>query len=467
MDIDVVIIGGGVTGTAIAHELARYQLNIVLLEKEDECSFGVSKSNSGIIHTGFQSKKGTLKADLAVQGNRLYEELSVQLQFPLLRVGELVVARPAEKPDILELMNHALELGVPDFGLVDRVWLERHEPTLNNEIEWALWGRSAGVVNPYEVVYAFCESAVQNGVQVRCSEEVVSIFRNFDRWVVVSTGTQYNARCVINAAGLFADQISQLAGIDCPSIFARKGQEFLLDRKVGWVTQRVIFPLPSAQTKGVLVIPTVDHNTMIGPTAEVVQDKYDLSTTAEGKDEVLSAARRLVPSIQQETIIASFSGLRPVIESEDFHIKQDATGFINVLGIQSPGLTAAPAVALYVRNLLPLTLRKKFHYLPERKAIPRFRELDQDTRNSLISADADFGDVICRCEEVTKGEVKESIHRGARTLDGIKFRTRAQMGRCHGAFCTMKLMSIIHHQREVPYSSISKRGAGSELAVSP
>ena len=150
----------------------------------------------------------------------------------------------------------------------------------------------------------------------------------------------------------------------------------------------------------------------------------------------------------------------------DFHIKQDATGFINVLGIQSPGLTAHCSGS-YVRNLLPLTLRKKFHYLPERKAIPRFRELDQDTRNSLISADADFGDVICRCEEVTKGEVKESIHRGARTLDGIKFRTRAQMGRCHGAFCTMKLMSIIHHQREVPYSSISKRGAGSELAVSP
>jgi len=275
----------------------------------------------------------------------------------------------------------------------------------------------------------------------------------------------FTSRYVINAAGLYSDKIAMMAGIEVPRILPWKGEEYLLDRHAKWLTKRVIFPLPRKETKGVLVIPTVDGNTMIGPTAEAVPDCEEHSTSRSGKLAILASVKNLIPAVKEDQIIASFAGVRPTTKEGDFHIREDREGFINLVGIQSPGITAAPAIAEQVSRMLAQStdLTPREGYVAERKAIPRFRLLSNRERNSLIKRNPEFGEIVCRCELVTKAEVKEAIRRGARTLDGIKFRTRTQMGRCHGSFCTMKIMSIMAEELQLPYEAISKRGKGTEL----
>lgn len=463
--IDFLIIGGGIVGTSLAYELAKYRLDIVLLEKEAELSFGVSKSNSGIIHTGFQDDHRTLKARLAVRGNQLYREMAKVLDIPFIPTGELVVAFPGERESVEHIKENGEKLGIPGLEIVDRTWLANHEPNLSPEIEYALLGPTAAVINPYEVIYAMAENAISNGIKIYCEDEVISIDATSDCWKVRTSMAEYTSRYVINATGLSADKISLMARIEIPCIMPRKGEEFILDRHADRLTKRIIFPVPNKNTKGVLVIPTVDGNTMIGPTAEEIDDRDDLKTSKAGQNTVLKNIQRLVPSIQEDQIIAAFAGLRPTIKEEDFYIREDRDGFVNILGIQSPGLTAAPAIAEYVVKMLS----EKVNFLPRegyislRTAIPRFRHLGTEERNRLIRNDAEYGEVICRCELVTKREIKEAIRRGARTLDGIKFRTRSQMGRCHGAFCTMKIMAIIAEELSLPYAQITKKGKGSEL----
>jgi glycerol-3-phosphate dehydrogenase len=256
-----------------------------------------------------------------------------------------------------------------------------------------------------------------------------------------------------------------MAGVVVPRILPWKGEEYLLDRHAKWLTKRVIFPLPRKETKGILVIPTVDGNTMIGPTAEAVPNCEERTTSRSGKSAVLANARNLIPTLKEEQIIASFAGVRPTTREGDFHISEDREGFINLVGIQSPGLTAAPAIAEEVAKMVGqhTDLFPRKGHIAGREAIPRFRLLSNKERNDLIKRDSEFGEIVCRCELVTKAEVKEAIRRGARTLDGIKFRTRTQMGRCHGSFCTMKIMSIMAEELHLPFEAISKRGKGTEL----
>lgn len=465
---DICIIGGGIVGVCTACELAKYKLHTILLEQETELSFGVSKSNSGIIHTGFQADSTTQKAQLAVRGNVLWGQLSERLQFPLRRCGELVVGGQTDRAALEAMQANGNRLGIPGMKIVDRTWIDQHEPALGPDIHWALLGESAGVVNPYEAIYALAENAEENGLVLRTREKVTRISKMTDGWTITTEQlSHFRSKIIINAAGLFADTISQLAGINCETIHPRKGEEFLLDRHVKGLAKRVIFPLPSAASKGILMIPTVDLNYMIGPTAEDTHDKTDLSTSPEGKKQVLSQIQRLVPAIKEPAIIASFSGLRPVTPSGDFHIAEDAPGFINLIGIQSPGLTAAPAIAEIVRDIIATreALVHKLDYVPGRPPFIRFRDLSDSEKHALIQKNPDYGDIVCRCEEVTRAEIREAIHRGARTLDGIKFRTRSQMGRCHGAFCTAKIMCLI--QDELGYSpeEITKRGGSSFVAT--
>lgn len=465
MKEDVLIIGGGIVGACLAYELAKYQLDIALLEKEAELSFGVSKANSGIVHTGFQSDPGALKTGLAVRGNALYKNLAKTLDFPLLPVGELVVAFPGEREGLNRMKAIGDQLGIPGLEIVDRPWLDEHEPGLSKEIQFALFGPTAGVVNPYETVYALAEQAAANGVRIYCDHEVTGIQKAEPSWRVHTSKGVFVSRYVVNAAGLYSDKIARLAGTEVPTILPWKGEEYLLDRHAAWLTRRVIFPLPRKETKGVLIIPTVDGNTMIGPTAEAVADCEEHTTSRSGKLAVLASVRKLFPALNESHIIASFAGVRPTTREGDFHIREDREGFINLVGIQSPGLTAAPAIAEEVAKMLGqrLELIPRKGYIPQRKAIPRFRHLGNKERNALIKKDPEFGEIVCRCELVTKAEVKEAIRRGARTLDGIKFRTRTQMGRCHGSFCTMKIMSIMAQEFGIPYEKITKRGKGSEL----
>ena len=468
MKADILIIGGGIVGASLAYELAKYHLDIVLLEKEAELSFGVSKANSGIIHTGFQSDPGALKTCLAVRGNELYKELAKTLDFPLLPVGELVVAFPGELEGLQRMKETGEKLGIPGLEIVNKNWLDENEPSLSKEIQFALLGPTAGVINPYETVYALAEQAVANGVRICCDHEVTGIEAVEGAWQVQTEKGFFTSRYVVNATGLYSDKIAMMAGMEVPRILPWKGEEYLLDRHAKWLTKRVIFPLPRKETKGVLVIPTVDGNTMIGPTAEAVPDCEEHSTSRSGKLAILANVRNLIPALKEEQIIASFAGVRPTTKEGDFHIREDREGFINLVGIQSPGITAAPAIAEQVSRMLAqsIELTPREGYIARRTAIPRFRLLSNRERNALIKKNPEFGEIVCRCELVTKAEVKEAIRRGARTLDGIKFRTRTQMGRCHGSFCTMKIMSIMAEELQLPYEAISKRGKGTELIKS-
>lgn len=465
MKSDFLIIGGGIVGVSIAHALAAYEFKVVLLEKEAELSFGVSKSNSGIVHTGFQSDYRQLKTCLAVRGNELYRKMAEDLDFPFIPTGELVVAFPGEKEALEAIKENGERLGVPGLAMVDKDWLKENEPNLTDEIECALLGPTAGVINPYETVYALAENAAANGVRIYCEQEVFSIEKGPTAWRIITSGGVYESDWVINTAGLYADRIARMAGMEVPSIIPRKGEEFILDKHADRLTQRVIFPVPQQDTKGILIIPTVDGNTMIGPTSEEIPDRDDLTTTKSGKQFVINKIRRLVPQVREDQIITSFAGIRPTTRDGDFYIREDREGFVNVVGIQSPGLTAAPAIAEYVVNMLSkkLPLIPKINYQAKRTAIPRFRRLIHAERNTLIREDPEFGEVVCRCELITKREIKEAIRRGARTMDGVKFRTRSQMGRCHGAFCTMKIMAIMAEELGLSYDAITKRGQGSEL----
>lgn len=465
---NVVIIGGGVVGTAIARELSRYRLRVALLEKEAELAFGVSKSNSGIIHPGTQHSPGTLKGKLCVQGNALTRKLAKELGIDFKKVGELIVAfDDEERKRLLQLKRDGDSIGVPGLRIVKKGWLRKNEPNLSREVVAALYAPTAGIISPYRWVYDFAENAARNGVDIRTGTKVEGIRMTRPGFEIKTSKGILYAQHVVNAAGLYADEISRMVGVDDFKISPRKGEEFLLDKKRENLTRHLLFPLPSKTSKGILVTRTSDGNPMIGPTAEDVDNKEDLSTTDEGLRKVLEGSKKMVPSLDGNDIIAYFAGLRPVA-GEDFIIKSEAKapGFINVAGIQSPGLTAAPAIALMVVDLLKkdaLEMKKKLFFRKHRKMETHLFSIPLEKTRLLIKKDASYGDVVCRCEMVSAKEVRDAIARGARTMDGIKFRTRAQAGRCHGSFCTTRIMRILAEETKTPAVTVTKRGRGSEL----
>ncbi|OGX23318.1 MAG: hypothetical protein A3J51_03540 [Omnitrophica WOR_2 bacterium RIFCSPHIGHO2_02_FULL_45_21] len=465
---DVVIIGAGVAGVSIARELSRYKLNIAVLEKEAECSFGVSKSNSGIIHPGTQNLANSLKAKLCVQGNILTRKICADLGVDFQEVGELIVAfSPEEAARLLDLKKEAEDLGVPRLKIVEKDWLKENEPNLNSEALGALYAPTAGIISPYRLVYALCENSARNGVEIFTQNKAENIVKHNTYFEIHTSRSVFKAKYVVNAAGLYADEISAMLGINDFRIKPRRGEEFILDKKKENLTNHLIFPLPSRDSKGILVIKTADGNPMIGPSAEEIEDKEDLSTTKEGFEKVLRGAQRLVPSLNENDIIAYFAGLRPA-SGDDFIIRsEDKTpGFINVAGIQSPGLTAAPAIARMACGILKkngLNLKKKIIFHAGRKKTSHLFNIPLSKSKELIKRDASYGDIVCRCELVSAREVNEAIAQGARTLDGIKFRTRAQAGRCHGSFCTTRIMKILAQETQTPLTAITKRGKGSEI----
>lgn len=466
---DVTIIGGGVTGVSIARELSRYKLRIAILEKEEELAFGVSKSNSGIIHPGTQNPPVSLKGKLCVQGNSLTRKLARELGVDFKEVGELIVAFNAdEAAKLLGIKKDAEALGVPRLKIVDRAWLRKNEPNLSPEAVAALYSPTAGIISPYRWVYDLSENAARNGVEIHnlTKAEEIAILGRTDFEILTTKGI-FKSRYVINCAGLFADEVSAMVGIKNFRIRPRRGEEFLLDKKKEHIVNHLVFPLPSKTTKGILIIKTSDGNPMIGPSAEDVEDKTDLSTSEEGMKKVFETARRLLPSLNESDIIAYFAGLRPVA-GEDFIIRHEDSvpGFVNVAGIQSPGLTSGPAIALLVSSMLKksgLALKKKLIFHPHRKKTIHLFAISPDKTRKLIKNDASYGDIVCRCEMVSAKEVRDAIKRGARTLDGIKFRTRAQAGRCHGGFCTSRLLKIMAEESGKSILEVTKRGRGSEI----
>lgn len=470
---DLVIIGAGITGASIARELSRYKLTIALLEKEEELSFGVSKSNSGIIHPGTQNPRLSLKGRLCFEGARLTPHLAGELGVDYKQVGELIVAfNEAERIRLSEIRKEAESLGVRRLRIVDKRWLRRHEPNLSPDVIAALYAPAAAVISPYRWVYDLSENALKNGVEIHTRTLVTGISRQSAQaagFVIQTTRGEYSCRYLVNAAGLFADEIARMAGIQDINITPRKGQEFLLDKKRRNLTNHLIFPLPSRISKGVIVIKTSDGNPMIGPTAEECADKHDLSTSEEGRRSVFERARKMVPGIDENDVIAYFAGLRPAC-GDDFIIRHEdaCRGMVTVAGIQSPGLTAAPAIARMVSAILKsggLTLRRKLFFRRHRKRSIHLFFIPLSQAKRLIRADQSYGDIVCRCEMVSAQEIKDAMARGASTMDGIKFRTRAQAGRCHGSFCTTRIVKMLAQHTGRRVTEVTKRGSGSELVV--
>lgn len=469
---DFIIIGAGISGASIARELSRFKASIAVLEKETEPAFGVSKSNSGIVHPGTQNAPELLKGRLCVRGNHLVREQAKELGFDFKEVGELIVAFTDDDIKRLEKIKQDAELlGVPDLEIVDKTWLKANEPNLSKDVVAALYAPTAGIVSPYRWVYDLLENAADNGVDIYTEHKVTKIVAPFVHkkpyYAVVAGGRTFKALNVINASGLYADDIARMVGITDIKINPRKGQEYLLDKKRENLSNHLLFPLPNEKSKGVLVIKTSDGNPMIGPTAEEVDDKEDLSTTSDGLESVLSNVKRMLPSVEERDIIAYFSGLRPAA-GKDFIIRheEEVPGFYNVAGIQSPGLTAAPAIAEYMIKLIVdsgINLKKKRVFKKYREKSEHLFSIPLKATKKLIKKDSAYGDIVCRCEMVSAKEIRDAIKRGARTLDGIKFRTRAGAGRCHGCFCTTRIMHILHEETGIPLAEISKRGRGSEI----
>lgn len=470
---DVAVIGAGVCGAAIARRLSAYELKVALVEKEADVSFGVSKANSGIIHGGFHHSTKSLKSKLEVQGNRMFDQLKEELHFPFERCGILVVAFSTEEMRTVEqLYRQGVANRAVGIELCNRERILMLEPKLNHDVVGGLFAPAGGIIEPYRLVFSLVECAQQNGVEVLLNWEVCSAKDQGSYYTLVNQkGETLDADYVVNAAGLYTDKISSLFGAEEYKIIPRKGEEFLMDRNAKAYTSRVIFPVPDSLSKGTLVIPTVEGTTMIGPTAEMIEDKEDTTTTRDNFEKAFYSARRLVPAVSERDIITSFTGLRPTIAGDDFYIdySRKSPRFIHVAGIQSPGLTASPAIGEYVKDLLKkrgIRLVEKPDWKPTITEVPRIRELSPFDADELIATDPTYGEIVCRCENISEKEIVEAIRRGHTTLDGIKFYTRAQMGRCQGGFCTYKILKILQRETGMTIDEITKRGKDSFVVTS-
>jgi glycerol-3-phosphate dehydrogenase len=468
---DVIIIGGGVVGCALARELSRYNLQIALLEKEVEVGFGTSKTNSGIIHAGHHSPTGTHKSKFEWAGNQMWDDLARDLKFGFKRIGELLIAQKPEDLQFLDDLKKQGELrGVSGLEIWGSKRLQKEEPNLSHSILQALHAPTAAVINPYEACFGLIESARLNGVELYCGTPVVSIKKNSAGFSLQTPWENYQSRIVLNVAGVFADRIAAMVNADSFKISPRKGEEYMLDRRLQGIVSHLIFPTPSATSKGVLIIPTVDGPIMVGPTADDVDNREDFSTSFSGASRIFASVRKYCPAISERDTITEFAGLRAVADNNDFIIEASSVnGFYNIAGIQSPGLTAAPAIATYVTDMLRadgLPLVEKSAWKAEIDGPPHFSRMTAAEREAAILKNPAYGKIVCRCESVTEAEVLYAIKHGARTLDGVKFRVRAGMGRCQGGFCTTRIMDILSQALEIPLTEISKRGPGSEVCVS-
>lgn len=484
METDVLVIGGGVIGSAIARELSRYKLKTFLLDKNEDIAMGTSKANSGIIHAGYNAKPGSIKGDLNIEANPKFDILCKELNVPFNRIGSLVVG--LKRDDLIKLKQLKFQgenKGIKGLDILQGEKLFELEPNLNPKAKWALYAPTAGIISPYEFGLALAENAVVNGVTVLLNTEVLNIYTNNRRIVAVKTNRGIiKTPVIVNAAGLYADKIMSMAGGEIHEIIPYKGEYLLFDKKVSNIVNHIIFPIPEENTKGVLVTPTVHGNLLIGPNSTRIKNKNDLSTTERGLNEVYNKAKRLIPSLSRSNVITSFSGTRAKSVGNDFIIGLDSRikGLINVAGIQSPGLSAAPAIAERVIELIKEIsllwigkgIRKKENFQSELPELNRF-VVNNNIKNytgwqKLIDKNPDYGEIICRCEHVTRGEIIDAIHRPipANSLDTIKRRTRAGGGRCQGGFCAPKIVNILARELGVSSIQVTKKGKGSEILYS-
>jgi len=462
---DVVIIGGGVIGCCIARTLAKYNLKIALLEKEADISMGTTKANSGVVHSGYAADRQYVKRHLSIYGNKLYTQAYRELNFPFSRIGSFVVAvEDSQIKDLEDERKKGIQDGVPNLELIlDRQRIKHMEPALSDDVVGVLHAPTAGLASPYELTFALAENAAMNGVKFFRNSEVVKIKHSDYLFTVRTFGDEFKCRNLINAAGLYAAQISKMLGLDYFDIMPRKGEYILFDRNAMHLN-KILFPIPTVVSKGILVCPTLHGNTFVGPNAQNINDLEDLSTTEAGLKEILEGARKLVPNLPTRASIRNFAGLRAVPDTHDFIIDNtDIYGFINVAGILSPGLTSCFAIAEKVEEFLELLgveIKVKENYNPNRPRPERFKDFSKEDLDKKIQEDPNWGKIICRCEMIPEKEILNAIHSpvGARTVDGIKFRCRPGMGRCDGGFCRPRVIEILARELDLKYEESTKKG---------
>lgn len=469
---DVIIIGAGVSGAAIARELSRYQARICVLEKEEDVCCGTSKANSAIVHAGYDAVTGSLKAKLNVRGNEKMGELAKQLDFPFERKGSLVLClNEEEMPNLQNLYERGVANGVKDLRILNREEVLEMEPNVTDNVYAALYAPTAGIVCPFGLNIALAENAYANGVEFRFYTEVQEIRKLESGYELRTNQGTFQTKYVVNAAGVYADRFHNMVSGQPIHITARRGDYCLLDKEAGSHVERTIFALPGKLGKGILVTPTAHGNLLIGPTAVDVEDKEGTNTTAEGLAQVLEKAEMIVKNIPVRQVITSFAGLRAHEAGDDFIIGEvpDAKGFIDCAAIESPGIASCPAIGEMVADLLrkKMGLKEKKDFIPTRQGIKNPSTLSREERNALIRENPAYGNIICRCEMVTEGEIIDAIRRplGAKSLDGVKRRTRAGMGRCQSGFCSPRTMEILARECDMSMFDITKSGGTSKIVV--
>ena len=468
----IAVIGAGVVGGLVARELSRYELDVTILERGSDVALGATRANSAIVHAGFDAKEGSLKARFNVRGSEMMEDVCRELGVKYKRNGSLVVGFSEEDRETLEgLKIRGEKNGVKELSVVGREELIKIEPNLGDEVTCALVAPTGAIVCPYELCMASVGNAMDNGAELKLDFNVAAIEEKGEGYEVVSDkGERVYADYVINCAGVYSDAIARMVGDDSFVVHPRRGEYMLLDREAGDLVSHTIFRCPSKMGKGVLVSPTVDGNLLLGPTAEDIEDKEDTSTTAAGLDKVRSLAAQQVRGIPFGKVITSFTGLRSVGSTGDFIINMPKRGFINLAGIESPGLSSSPAIAVHVAQMLAdegVELVNKADFNPVRRPMHYFKELDNEGKNEVIKAHPEFAHVICRCETVTEGEILEAIRTNPkpRDVDGVKRRTRASMGRCQGGFCTPYIIELLASELGIDYTEVTKFGGDSKINV--
>lgn len=468
---DVLIIGAGVSGCACARELSRYDARILVIDKEDDVCCGTSKANSAIVHAGYDATPGSLMAKLNVEGNALMGPLAEDLDIPFRRNGSFVVCFSEEdRPGLTKLLEQGRANGVPDLRILEQDELRAMEPNLSDDIVAALYAPTAGIICPFTLTLALAENAAANGVEFRFNTAATDVHKTEAGFVVDTDQGPIETKTVINAAGVYSDKFHNLFGTKKLHITPRRGDYCLLDRAAGQVVDKTVFPLPSKFGKGILVAPTVHGNTILGPTAIDLTDKEATATTADGIAALLAQATRSVKSLPLNQIITSFAGLRAHEDGHEFVIGElpEAPGFFDCAGIESPGLTSSPAIGKMIAGAVSakLGLAQKAIFIDKRKGILDPKALSLEEYAALVREQPAYGAVVCRCETVTEGEILDAIRRplGARSLDGVKRRTRSTMGRCQGGFCSSRIMAILARELHIPLTAVTKCGPGSQLA---
>ena len=469
LQYDVTIIGGGVTGAAVARELSRYRLKTCLVERAEDVCSGTSKANSAIVHAGYDAAVGSLKARMNVEGNRLMGELSEELDFAFRRNGSLVLCfEEAGRPALQALLERGVANGVPDLKIITGDEVRAMEPNVTDEVVAALYAPTGGIVCPFGLTIALAENACDNGVEFKFLTEVTDIHKIEGGYeLAVKDKEAITTRYVVNAAGVYADVFHNMACEDKIHIIPRKGDYCLLDQEAGKHVDKTIFQLPGKYGKGILVAPTIHGNLLIGPTATDIEDKEGTYTTAAELAEATKKSAVSVKNIPYRQVITSFSGLRAHETHDEFIIGESAEGFFDAAGIESPGLSSAPAIGRYLAEMIAekAGAEKKDDFIPVRKGIPHVSAMSREERAALIRERPDYGTIVCRCENVSEGEIVDSIRRtlGARSLDGIKRRVRQGMGRCQAGFCTPRTMEILSRETGIPMEQICKNQPGSEM----